>query len=106
MTRGAKRENVAETVAERIREGRYRLSNEARSRMQSRQVVWPEISAVLRGGVHHHEYDQWSEEHESWNYAIEGDTIEGRTLRIPVSFLEEGDVLVVTIIEVQQRSAP
>jgi hypothetical protein len=62
--------------------------------MRQRQVIWPEVTAVLRGGVHVPEYDQWIEEHESWNYAIEGDTV------------AQDDVLVITVIDVPKRGTP
>lgn len=82
------------------------LSHEAQRRMRQRQVIWPEVTAVLRGGVHVPEYDHWSEEHESWNYAIEGDTVDGRRLRISVTFVEQDDVLLITVIDVQKRGTP
>lgn len=94
MSRPSKRDNVASDVADRVRTGRYTLSHEAQRRMRQRQVIWPEVTAVLRGGVHVPEYDQWIGEHESWNYAIEGDTV------------AQDDVLVITVIDVPKRGTP
>lgn len=95
-----KREAVAETVAERVREDRIRLTDHALDRMRARGIMPPELRAVLLAGWHHPAQDDWDAEYGAWVYAIEGETVDGRFLRVPVSFVEADDLLVVTVIDI------
>lgn len=61
-----------------------------------------EIQEVLSSGWHNAEQDEWKDEHGSWAYAIEGETLDGRELRVPVSFVEADDVLVVTVVDIDR----
>lgn len=93
-----KRENIAEDVAERVRNENYRLSDHADEKMLERGVILPEVREVLLSGLHAPEHDEWDVDHDSWNYAIEGRTHEDRLLRVAVTFVERDDALVVTVI--------
>ncbi|MFB6351140.1 MAG: DUF4258 domain-containing protein [Bradymonadaceae bacterium] len=95
----SKRNNVAQIVAGRIRAEKVRLTVHARDKMRQEQVMIPEIEDVLASGWHVPEYDEWSEEHCTWNYAIEGHTSDDRKFRIAVSFAANDDVVIVTVIE-------
>jgi phosphoserine aminotransferase len=100
LERTPKRQDVAETVAERVYEDRIRLSDHALDQMRSLGVMPAELRQVLASGWHNPDQDQWKADHDSWAYAIEGETIDGRSLRVPVSFVEANDVLVVTVIDI------
>lgn len=97
----SKLENVAQVAAIRVQADCVRLSIHARRRMRRRQIIIPEVEDVLLGGWHVSDYDKWSEEHESWNYAIEGWTSDERKLRVVISFAADGDVVVVTVIDIE-----
>jgi hypothetical protein len=74
----------------------------ASERQAKRQVTRPEYVYVLRTGNHEKRKDEFKEEHQAWNYAIRGKTLDGRTLRVPVSFTEEGTLLVITVIDLDE----
>ena len=93
-----KRQTVEEDVSDRLDEDRWRLSDHARGRMMRRQLLLPEVEQALSSGIHVPEEDEWDDDHEAWNYAIEGETIDQKRLRIAVSFVEDDDMLVVTVI--------
>lgn len=78
--------------------GKLRYSAHASERMQERGIIKPEIEQVLRAGHHNKRKDQFNEEHEDWDYAIEGKTIDGRKLRIIVAIIDP-NILVVTTID-------
>jgi hypothetical protein len=99
MNRSLKTENVASKVADCVESGEVRLSDHAVDRMRQQNVSWFEVEDVLASGWHVPEHDQWSEENHAWNYAIEGVTAEGREVRVPVAFVEDGNTLVVTVID-------
>ena len=68
-------------------------------RQLERAVTRPEYVHVLRTGYHEKKKDEYKEEHRSWNYAIRGRTIDGRDLRVPVSFDANGRLLIITVID-------
>jgi hypothetical protein len=66
--------------------------------MLKRQILVPEVLQVLESGIHVPEHDQRDDEYGTWNYAIEGETVDRRRLRVVVAFVEQDDLLVVTVI--------
>lgn len=42
-------------------------------------------------------------EHGAWNYAIRGRTIDGRSLRIVISFEADGVLLIITAIDLGKQ---
>jgi len=105
MDPSTKREDVAEIVAARVEAGRWRLSGHAESNMQKREVIQPEVRKVLTSGRRHSDYDEWKPEYESWNYALQDETVDRRTLRVIVAFAPNDDVVVVTVIAPQLRGS-
>ena len=97
----SKREHVAQLAAIRVQADYVRLTIHARRRMRRRQIMIPEVEDVLLGGWHVSDYDEWSEVHQSLNYAIEGQTSDERKLRVVISFAADGDVVVVTVIDIE-----
>lgn len=92
-----KLEDLIATVREHVEEGRYRLTAHARERMEQRRVTLPELSYALRHGWHEKRKDSYEEPYSAWSYAVRGQTIDERRLRIIVSF--DGDMLVVTVVD-------
>lgn len=41
---------------------------------------------VIETGRHENRKDEYKEEYRAWNYAIRGETLDGRALRVAVSF--------------------
>lgn len=67
-------------------------------RMTQRQVTLPEMLHVLRNGYHEKRKDEFKEQHNAWNYAIRGKTLDKRELRVCVSFDKSG-MLIITAID-------
>ena len=61
------------------------------------------MESDLRNGWHERRKDEFQPEYGAWNYAIRGKTIDGRNLRIVVSF-ERGKLLVVTAIDLDSEA--
>ena len=60
----------------------------------------PEITFVIRRGDREARKDQYQPQWNAWNYAIRGKTVDGRDLRIVVSFDEDEMLLIITAIEI------
>lgn len=92
--------NLLEGVARCLDEDRYDVSNHARSRMAEREVDLPDVIYALRHGRHERRKDRYDEDYSDWNYAIRGDTIDARRLRLVVTFPD--DMLLVTVIDLDR----
>ncbi len=78
-------------------EGTYRFSQHAVDRGKERSVPLPDIIEVLRNGHHEKRKDTWDTIFNSWNYAIQGKTVDQNTCRIIVSF-EDNGLLIITVV--------
>ena len=76
-----------------------RDTRHAEERKNQRQITLPEVLEVTRNGYREKAKDEYKPEWEAWNYAIRGRTLDGRGLRIAVSFDEEGFLLFITSID-------
>jgi len=90
-------------VRKSIAVGDFLDTTHALARRSERFISRPEILQVLRSGWHEKNKDQYREEYQSWNYAIRGVTVDGRELRIVVSF-EEDRLLIVTAIDLEKSN--
>jgi hypothetical protein len=99
--RAPKHTRLMERIREAIDSGRYRDVVHAQDRQKERQITRPEYTYVLRNGYHEAKKDEFKEEHNAWNYAIRGRTVDKRDLRVVVSFDDE-DLLIITTIEVRK----
>jgi hypothetical protein len=52
----------------------------------------------LKNGYHEKKKDKFEEQYHAWNYVVRGKTIDGRNLRIVVSFDPSG-MLIITAID-------
>lgn len=90
---------------ERIARGSFRDTRHASDRKSERSITLPEIKQVISAGYHEATEDEFNEEHNAWNYAIRGRTIDRRELRIVVSFDEEGQLIFVTTRDLDAERA-
>ncbi|MBI4566685.1 MAG: DUF4258 domain-containing protein [Planctomycetes bacterium] len=94
-----KHKDVLPRTRERMVSGRYRDTRHATERKDERRIGLPEIRQVIESGWHEKSKDEFKIEWQAWNYAIRGKTIDGRALRIAISFDEEDWLLIITAIE-------
>ncbi len=78
---------------------KYLDTRHAFQRQLQRDVTRPEIEFVLTNGHHEPSRDRWDEAYRSWSYAIEGQTQEGRKLRVIVAIDEETGTLIITVVD-------
>lgn len=97
--RPSKLENVASLIRQRASEGDVLFSPHAKQRQGERKITLPEAIYVLETGKRNLKKDEWKDEHKSWNYAIDGSTIDDRNLRVAVAFSTTLDMLIVTLID-------
>ena len=92
-----KHDNVLKEVRKHLEAGTYLDTRHAKERKLERGITLPEVRYVLRHGHHEKRKDTFHETHNAWAYAIRGKTVDGRTLRICVSFDEAGMLVITTI---------
>ena len=90
-----------ELVKVRAEQGELIFMPHAVERRLQRNISINDITYVLINGWHEAKKDEYKEEYLEWNYAIRGKTIDGRQIRIVVSF-DENNMLVVTVIRLQR----
>ncbi len=98
MTARPKATGLLDLIKETVEAGRLRYSGHAGERMKERSIIKPEVEHALKNGRHNKSKDKFSEEHEDWDYAIEGKTVDGRKLRIVVAIIAP-NLLVITAID-------
>jgi hypothetical protein len=101
VSRPAKISNVLSKVRDCLEVGKYRYVGHANQRLQERSVTRLEVKQALKKGYHEKRKDEFKEEHYVWNYSIRGKTIDGRELRVALSFDKSG-MLVVTVIDLKK----
>jgi len=67
--------------------------------MGQRKVTRPEVRQVLENGHHEPRKDKFDEEYETWNYVIEGKTVDKREIRVAVAFEDSDGFVVITVID-------
>lgn len=85
-----------------IEGGNYGTTFHAQCRQREREVTALDALYVVRTGHRVPARDEYHEEYEAWNYAIEGDTLQGDKLRVIISF-EEDLMLVITVIKLTKK---
>ena len=89
--------NVIALIREAARNGSFILLPYAIAQGLERSVAVADIAHALINGWHETAKDEFKLEHNAWNYSVRGTTIDGRGLRIVVSF-DENRMLVITVI--------
>lgn len=83
-----------------LADDRYYETQHAHEQMAARRITRPEVWHVLETGRHEARKDQFSQEFNTWKYAIRGKTVDrDRELRIVITF-ESDDMLVITAIDI------
>ena len=96
--RPEKHDDLLTRIREHVKEGKYLDTRHAFERKKERKIMLPEILYVLCHGRHERQKDVFKEDYRAWNYAIRGKTIDGRELRICITFDIHG-MLVITAID-------
>ena len=81
-----------------IQTGKYLDTRHASDRKNERHISRPELIYVLKNGYHEKKKDRFETLYHSWNYSINGKTLDKRNLRIIVSF-DEASLLIITAID-------
>jgi len=98
--RPAKDEKVLEKIQDRASRGEYFPLEHAKQRLEQREVTDPEMRYILTTGYREPKKDEFKAEHQSWNYAIKGKTVDDRKLRVAGSF-DRDDLLIITVIDLE-----
>jgi hypothetical protein len=94
--------NPVEIVRAMLIEGRYGFALHAKLRLDERELTVAEVVQVIRRGVHEVGRDVYRPEFGDWNYAIVGQTLDGRMLRLVVA-IKRDRFLVITAIDFGYR---
>ena len=94
--------NVIDIIRQHAHAGEYIILPHAISRQEERNITVPDIVFVLKYGEHETGKDVFKPSFRSWNYAIRGKTIDGRSIRIAIAF-DKNDMLIVTVIPLGKR---
>ena len=100
--RPGKHPDVLPRSRERIHQGRFRDTRHTIERRQVRDITILEIRQVIDSGYHEKSKDEYKLEWKAWNYALRGRTIDGRELRVAVSFDVEDVLLIITAIDLDK----
>ena len=103
MARRPKHPDLLKTVRQSAEDGNYVLLRHARERSDERAITEPEWLYVLRNGYHEKRKDQYDKYHQAWAYSIRGKTVDERDLRVVVSFDEDPQMLIVTLIDLSEK---
>lgn len=94
--------DVLSLIQEQARSGVFIILPHATLRREERQVTVAGITFVLIHGDREPAKDEFKVEFAAWNYAMRGQTLDGRNLRIAVTF-DENAMLIVTVIPLGKR---
>lgn len=97
MKKAAKHEDPLALAIACMESGRERYTKHADQRMRERNITRLEVREVLISGCREKRKDEFKEQYNSWNYSIKGSTIDGKILRIAISF-DSNDMLIITVI--------
>lgn len=71
-------------------------------RRKERLLVLPDILHVLKNGWHEKKKDIWNKQFGEWDYAIRGVTEDNHHVRVVVSFDEQLELLIITVIKLDK----
>ena len=102
-----KENNVISKMKQLLGTRKIRISSHANQRMSQRKVLYFEVLQALSSGRHDPKRDRFNMEFNSWDYSIEGKTIDSRELRIGIAFELDSNtgerLLVLTVIDPKQK---
>lgn len=104
--RPPKHPDALRRAKELIAAGRYRDTRHSSQRRREREIILPEIIQAILSGWHEKRKDEFKPEWNAWNYAIRGETVESRELRVAVAVEEGASLLIlVTAIDLGERES-
>lgn len=87
--------------------GKLRIHPHANERMGQRNIIEYELLQALSSARHIPAKDRFSSEHGSWEYCLQGKTLDGRPLRMGVTFEKDSKtneyLLVITVIDITRK---
>ena len=96
-------ENVLADVLLHIKTRRYKITRHVEEHQEEYDITLPDLLHALSNGYHEKEKTTFSNEHQSWKYAIRGWTIDRKKdLRVIVSFAEE--MVLITIVWINKKT--
>lgn len=85
-----KTEELLELVRSSVAAGTYQITQHTYERMAERGISEREIrNALSRATRHIESKNEWSHAHGTWKYVVEGETRDGRLLRIVLAFADD-----------------
>ncbi len=93
----AKDPNVLDKVRKALQHGKYRYTDHAMTQMTDRAVNSREVRYILESGYHEATKDEFDIRRDSWKYALRGNTVDGRDIRVVVGFANL--VMIITVID-------
>ncbi|MCH9021382.1 MAG: DUF4258 domain-containing protein [Planctomycetes bacterium] len=99
--RPAKITDVRSQIIQAVNSGEYLDVTHAQDRSRERNITRPEYEYVLKNCFHERSKDEYMENYKAWNYAVRGHTIDGRDIRVVVSFDDNG-MLIITVIDLEK----
>lgn len=102
MRRSPKIRDIISVASKAVEAGHLFYSSHANERLRERKIIKPEVETILTNGHYEIHKDQFNELHGTWDYAIRGKTVDGRSLRIVVALIEP-KVLIVTAIDLDKE---
>lgn len=92
--------NVLQRARNCLETGHYKDTRHATDRQNERKISRLEVQQVLKNGFHEVRKDKFDSNFSTWNYAVRGKTIDGRKLRVIISF-DQNDMLIITAIHLK-----
>lgn len=77
--------------------GKYRFTEHALSQMKVRKVISKEVTYILKNGYYESSKDSYDEKNKNWKYAVRGNTIDGRDIRVIV--VMRSNMMIITVID-------
>ena len=97
VKRPEKLSNVLELAAACIANGNYRPTFHAECRKLERDITLLDALHVIKTGYRDPKHDEYKEEYCSWNYAIQGISLQRDKIRVVISF-DDNLMLIITVI--------
>lgn len=95
-------EDILGEVRRHVESRKYRITNHARERQDQHKVTLPNLLYILSNGFHEKDKTLYSNEFQTWKYAIRGKTIDSLDeFRIIVAF--ENEMAILTIIRLKRK---
>lgn len=101
--RPPKIENALKLAKNCIENGFYVATFHAECRQMERDITLLDALHVINNGYREPKHDQYKEEWKAWNYAVRGQTLQGDSIRVIISFDENEKLLIITVINIITR---